>query len=236
MIQYARPSFWRVAMKDPITWLAIAVDLVPISFVVMFGWGATELVLLYWAENIVIGIATFVRILLSGFVKLGPIGGFGTMFMAAFFVFHYGMFCFGHGVFVMDFAEGMIVDNGPPGFETIKSMFLQAANYAPGMMFVLGLIGLFQLVALVKDYWPGGQAELPDPMTEMFSPYGRIVVLHVAVIGGAFLMIALGNPMLGVFILIALRAVFSLIGRSWRDRGPVGEKPEEKKQIFEDRF
>ena len=104
MIQYFRPSFWRVAMRDPLTWLAIAVDLTPVVFVLMFGWGAAPLVLLYWAENIIIGVATFARIILSGLKSWGLVGGAGSLFLAAFFTFHYGLFCYGHGVFVFAFA------------------------------------------------------------------------------------------------------------------------------------
>ena len=218
MIQYFKPSFWRVAMKDPLTWLALAVDLTPIIFVFMFGWGATALVLLYWAENILIGIATLGRIILSGFAKMGIAGAVLSLFLAAFFPFHYGLFCFGHGVFVFSFVDG---DTGPvdmPGYESLKNMFVSAATYMPGMTFSLGLIAIYQFVAVVKDYWPSSDYEAPNPMEEMFSPYGRIVVLHIAIFAGAFAMAALGDPMIGMLALILLRAAYTVLGRTWRDK------------------
>lgn len=227
MIQYLKPSFWRYALRDPLTWVAIAVDIIPIYFVITFGWGATALVLLYWAENIVIGVAAFARIVLAGFASLGLAGIASGLFLGAFFTFHYGLFCFGHGAFVFGFAKGVDLDIGGPGPGMIGDMFMAAANYAPGMALMLVLIAIYQLIALVKDYWPEPGKPSPNPMVEMFSPYGRIVVLHVAIIGGAFLMVALGDPMLGVFLLIALRAAFSVIGRVWRDKKDIPGKGNE---------
>jgi len=218
MIQYFRPSFWRVAMRDPLTWLAIAVDLTPVVFVLMFGWGAAPLVLLYWAENIIIGVATFARIILSGLKSWGLIGGAGSLFLAAFFTFHYGLFCYGHGVFVFAFAPGMEFSPPAPGLDGVIRMMQAAIDYAPGMAIALGLISIYQAIAIAIDYSPTSQRETPSAIAEMFSPYGRIVVLHIAIFAGAFAMAALGDPMIGVLALILLRAAFSVVGRSWRDQ------------------
>ena len=218
MIQYFRPSFWRVVMRDPLTWLAIAVDLTPVVFVLMFGWGAAPLVLLYWAENIIIGVATFARIILSGLKSWGLIGGAGSLFLAAFFTFHYGLFCYGHGVFVFAFAPGMEFSPPAPGLDGVIRMMQAAIDYAPGMAIALGLISIYQAIAIAIDYSPTSQRETPSAIAEMFSPYGRIVVLHIAIFAGAFAMAALGDPMIGVLALILLRAAFSVVGRSWRDQ------------------
>jgi len=225
LIQYLKPSFWRYALRDPLTWLAIAVDLTPIVFVFMFGWGAAALVLLYWAENIVIGVATFARIILSGIKSWGLIGGLGALFLAAFFTFHYGLFCYGHGVFVFEFAPGMNFSPPAPGPDGITKMMQAVIVYAPGMAIALGLIALYQTLAIVIDYWPTTERETPLPIVEMFSPYGRIAVLHVAIFAGAFAMAVLGDPMIGVLALILLRAAFSLVGRSWRDNLEANASP-----------
>ncbi len=218
MNQYFRPSFWRVAMRDPLTWLAIAVDLTPVVFVLMFGWGAAPLVLLYWAENIIIGVATFARIILSGLKFWGFVGGAGSLFLAAFFTFHYGLFCYGHGVFVFAFAPGMEFSPPAPSLDGVIRMMQAAIGYAPGMAIALGLISIYQAIAIAIDYSPTSQRETPSAFVEMMSPYGRIVVLHVAIFAGAFAMAAMGDPMIGVLALILLRAAFSVVGRSWRDQ------------------
>jgi hypothetical protein len=44
----------------------------------------------------------------------------------------------------------------------------------------------------------------------MFSPYGRIVTLHIALLLGAGLTLSLGQPLWGVLLLIALRVIFGV--------------------------
>ena len=224
MIQYLKPSFWQVALRDPTTWLALAVDFVPVIFVFMFGWGAAALVLLYWAENVIIGVATIFRIIASGVVMAGILGGLGTLFLAAFFTLHYGLFCYGHGVFVFSFAEGLDYNPPEPGLSGMMEMVSIVMNYAPGAAFALLLIAIFQGVAAIRDFMPGSSHQAENPMTEMMSPYGRIVVLHIGIFAGAAAMVALGDPMIGVLFLIVLRMAFSVLGRGWRDRDKT--KPE----------
>ena len=54
-------------LRDPIVASGLAVDLAPVFMVLVAGWGAAELVLLYWLENVIIGVFALGRILLSGF-------------------------------------------------------------------------------------------------------------------------------------------------------------------------
>lgn len=220
MIQYLRPSFWQAAIKDPLTWLAIAVDFVPVILVFFFGWGAAPLVLLYWAENVIIGVVTFLRIIASSVWTLGGIGSVFGFFLAAFFSFHYGMFCFGHGVFLFSFINvpGADIGMGPPGPDAIIDMLRAIVAAYPAALYAMGLILVFQLIAAVMDYWPRRQHEYASPQEEMFSPYGRIIVLHVGVFAGAFALLAIGDPAIGVLVLILLRMAFSVLGRAWRDR------------------
>jgi hypothetical protein len=39
----------------------------------------------------------------------------------------------------------------------------------------------------------------------MSQPYGRIVVLHLTIMGGGFLMMALGSPTVGLVLLVVLK-------------------------------
>ena len=51
-------------------------------------------------------------------------------------------------------------------------------------------------------------------MAEMFAPYGRIILLHFAIFAGAGALFLLGEPMIGVRGLIALRALFGVVTNS----------------------
>lgn len=229
MIEYFRPEFWRTAFKDDLVKLALLVDAVPIFLALFAGWGSEELVLLYWAENVIIGLASIARLVWSGSIKAGRIGFALGIGLAAFFTVHYGMFCFVHGVFVFTFAETVRfepLETGefigplalPAMVETIRGAF-------PGMTLALGLASLYQLVALLRDYWLTKAHSFPDITEEMTAPYGRIVVLHIAIFAGAFAMAALGDPMVGVLGLITLRMGFSVIGRVWRNRKMSATRP-----------
>jgi hypothetical protein len=46
----------------------------------------------------------------------------------------------------------------------------------------------------------------------MQQPYGRIVVLHLTILGGGFLMLALHSPAVGLLLLVALKTALDLRG------------------------
>jgi hypothetical protein len=48
------------------------------------------------------------------------------------------------------------------------------------------------------------------PMKQMFQPYGRLIILHVTIIIGAFLVIGLGQPVLLVALLVLLKTIVDL--------------------------
>ena len=119
-MRFLDPDNIRRAFRDPITWAALAIDLIPIYAVIVLGWGAAPLVFLYWLENLVIGVMTILRMIAAGVGK-GIVGGAQLIFFVPFFTVHYGMFCFGHGIFLAalqseDFAGlggADVVDQGP---------------------------------------------------------------------------------------------------------------------------
>lgn len=203
-------AFWARAMRDPVVATGLMVDLAPVLGVLAFGWGAAPIVMLYWLENLVIGVFTVGRILLSGFMQARVPGVLGALFLCAFFTFHYGMFCMGHGVFLFSFLSdgpALTPDFGPGGLLEMAGMALHSAS---GLPFVLSLIIGWQAYVFVMDDWLAGGLVESNPMTEMFMPYGRIVVLHIGIFAGAFALMWIGDPMIGVLGLILLRVLFGL--------------------------
>ncbi|WP_290482847.1 DUF6498-containing protein, partial [Hyphomonas sp. UBA3601] len=102
MKSFLDPDLIARTYRDPIAVAVLLVDLLPILAVLVFGWGATPLVALYWLENLVIGMFTVLRMvatLAGNIVNL-----FTVLFIVPFFTLHYGMFCFGHGVFIQALA------------------------------------------------------------------------------------------------------------------------------------
>jgi Family of unknown function (DUF6498) len=209
------PASWGRALTQPLVLIGLAVDLFPIYGVIAFGWNAVPLVMLYWMENIIAGVLTIPRIFISG-ATYGPLGvGLGA-FMSVFFVFHYGLFCAVHGTFLMAFiamSDGTIA-NQPPIMMDVWAMFQFGLTSAPHIDYFIYAIIAFQVLVAIWEFGIKGEWKETNPMAEMFAPYGRIIVLHLAIFGGAFALFVLGQPMIGVLALILFRAVYGVITNS----------------------
>lgn len=207
MLSFLNANTLARTYREPIAWIILAVDLFPIIAVLTMGWGAAALVFLYWLENLIIGAVTLAKMTATS-LRDGPVGLVGMAFLGPFFVVHYGMFCFVHGVFVSAFAS--LSSSAEPGFPTPFGLIDQALASGPNMQtFVLAIIVL-QIILFVQDYILRGEYRESSIDKEMMAPYGRIIVLHFGIFAGAFAMAALGEPMLGILALILLRALWGV--------------------------
>ncbi|NOT41255.1 MAG: hypothetical protein HOP13_12250, partial [Alphaproteobacteria bacterium] len=88
----------------------LAVNAIPLAGVVWLGWSVFEVLLLYWFENVAIGVAHAVRLGIA--TRTNSVAdGWST---TSFFAMHYGIFTFVHGVFVLVYFG--IVSGGLAGF------------------------------------------------------------------------------------------------------------------------
>jgi hypothetical protein len=187
---------------------AVAFNLIPIAGVLLWGWSAFVLIFLYWLENVIIGGRTLASMIASGLAS-GGTGLAGALAIGAFFLVHYGMFCFGHGVFVVSLfgaSQGAVAGDAAfdlPG--VTATLFAAHPNLTVGFASILlwqaVLFGLF----LVR-----GEARDATPMELMASPYPRIIVLHVAIIAGGFLLMLLNQPLAGLVMLALLKTAFDV--------------------------
>jgi len=201
----------RRAFRDPITWAALVIDMIPFYAVLVLGWGATPLVFLYWFENIVIGVMTIARMIAAGIGKGG--GGIAQiLFMVPFFTVHYGMFCLGHGIgLLMLQSDAFGGTSTAPSIENFSGVVEQAQGSGSGMALFIMIIFAFNIFLFVWDYIGKRQFLDADPTEEMFAPYGRIIILHIALFAGFFALIHFGEPMLGVLALIVLRVIWGVV-------------------------
>jgi hypothetical protein len=49
-----------------------------------------------------------------------------------------------------------------------------------------------------------------SPGSQMFAPYGRLVILHLAIILGAFVSITIGSPIGALIVLVILKTIVDL--------------------------
>lgn len=191
---------------------------VPLVGVLWLGWSVAVVMLLYWAENVVVGVFALVRMLVSGAVR-GPADARGAVFLGAFFVLHYGAFCTGHLIFVV------LITLGGAGANAVQtgSMFVQGPKLvleAAGVWGVGALAGLHAVFFI--DWLRRGGPRRDDPRNLMGQPYARMILLHLAIIAGGAAAIALGAPVWSVVVLVTLKTAYDagaeLFGARRRDR------------------
>lgn len=207
MTRFFDPTYLSRTYRDPIALTILAVDLFPIYAVLTMGWGAAALVWLYWLENVILGGFALARMCASS-MKQHPIGLAGMLFIGPFFVFHYGMFCFVHGIFVNVFASMGAGDN--PDFLSPWGLIQTGLASAPNMALFICAIIVLQAFLFLRDFIGRGEYRKTTIEKEMTAPYARIVVLHIGIFAGAFALAAMGEPMLGILGLILLRAAWGV--------------------------
>jgi len=167
--------------------LDVALYLVlPLVGLFVWGWDWRPIVLLYWLENITIGGVTFFSL-----VKRARAGDPGGM-PAWFFFIHYGMFTFVHGVFVIVMIGLIPVITDTP-----------AAPFNP-----LWIVAAWLLATLIQ--WFLALRADPPPQAGVGRAYGRVVVLHLTILGGVWLIAAFGLPAIVAVFLVVLHAVVDI--------------------------
>jgi len=65
-------------------------------------------------------------------------------------------------------------------------------------------------VSFVQNYLLKGEYAAARPEKLMGSPYGRIVVMHIAILAGGFLTMAIGSPAPLLVVLVVLKTVLDV--------------------------
>jgi hypothetical protein len=190
----------------------IAANLIPLYGVFALGWEVFPLVLLFWLENVVVGGFNVLRILCAR--PSDPLGWIGKAFLIPFFTFHYGMFTFVHGVFVFALFGGA---QGSGSFPLTTANVLNALARYHLIWAALALVASHGF-SFVTNYLGRGEYRTASPQALMGQPYARVVVLHLAIIGGGFLLMSLGSPTPGLVLLVLLKIAFDL-GAHAREHG-----------------
>lgn len=169
----------------------VVANVVPLVGVLWFGWSLVGVMLLYWAENGVVGAFALLRILGA------REGGAGQkLFMGPFFVVHYGGFWLGHGLFVVSMFGG---DASLADSATMR-----------GIVEGLAALVVSHGASFVVHYVWGGEWKAADAHTEMFKPYGRVVLLHIVILAGGFGVAATGSGVAALALLVVLKTAVDL--------------------------
>ncbi len=193
----------------------IVSNFLPLLGVFAFGWRVFDIVLLYWLENVIIGVFNVIKIVTcmpqqeqasagttdkqrasaNAVTMQGGVHAI-KLFLVPFFTFHYGLFCTVHGVFII-----ALLGDDQLGQEFPLWVALDMLKH-PG--FAIAAIGLIAShgVSLIKNYYMRGEYKKTHPIILLFSPYARIVILHIAILLSAFLTLAIGSPIWMLLLLV----------------------------------
>lgn len=183
----------------PSAGLLIIANLVPIYGVFFLDWNVFPILLLFWMENVLMGLFNVVKMLM---VNPSSAGAWGAkLLIIPFFFFHYGMFTLAHGIFVFALFGGYF--NELEGFPTADSLVQVISDFQ--LDWAILALFLSHAISFVLNYVGRGEykkAKLKELMTQ---PYGRVVILHITIIIGAFLVMLTNAPIFVLVILLLLK-------------------------------
>jgi hypothetical protein len=195
----------------PVVCLVVA-NMIPLFGVAFAGWDTFSIVLLYWAENVIIGFYSILKIAISKAEILAK------LFTIPFFILHYGFFCIFHGIFVFAlFGKGMLKLSSEgsyhfsvhfePSFNTIRHIF---ADLPQAFLWAFLALFISHGISFVHNFIIRGEYLRSNTNQLMANPYGRIIVMHIAILGGAFFSQAVGSPVAVLIALVILKTIVDL--------------------------
>ncbi len=177
-------------------------NLAAIAVAVVQNWDLRPLLIVYWAQSVIIGFFNFIRIIkLKDFSTEGLTSNGkrvtedakGKWSTAIFFLVHYGFFHFGYAIFIgaasfgkMDTADGE------------KWAPLQSDTVGV----LVAILGFF--ISHAFSFRQNVKADLagrPNLGTMMFLPYARVVPMHLTIIFG----LGMGNNRWALFLFLLLK-------------------------------
>lgn len=197
------------------SWLLIAMNIVPLIGVLFFEWDVRVVIVLYWIENLIIGIFNMLKM---SFVAISK-QQWKDLGLVAFFAFHYGAFCAGHGNLLLDILgmdgsfDSLNVNEEWPGplvFVQMGWLTLQTVLLVMGAKLWLGIAALFlsRFVSFIENFIFRAEYANSSVKELMTAPYKHLVVLHVGLIAGAMLIMQFDSPVLLLAVLVALKTFF----------------------------
>ena len=191
--------------KKPSVIILIISNLVPVFGVIFLDWEIFQVMMLFWAENVVIGGFNIVKMLLS---TAGNTGNRGKKIsMVPFFFIHYGIFTMVHGGLVFAIFGGVLEnDEILTGIsDSYHSLITPALGWA------VAALALSHAISFIFNYLGKGEFRKTTLDQLMVQPYARVIILHITILIGGFLVMFFGAPLIGLMFLIALKIYVDII-------------------------
>ena len=199
-------------LAEPQTWYSpsslalIASHLLPLWGVLEWGWPVFPLLVLFWMENVVVGVLCVARMVLVD--PVDPVLWIAKLFLIPFFCLHYGMFTGIHGWIVFRLFGGAEYGRMSGGWLPVHPAERAIASY--GLWLPLMCLAASHLFWFMWDYILRGGYRRAALTRLMGQPYGRVFVLHLTIIFGGWAVMLLGSPVWALVVLIAIKVGMDL--------------------------
>ena len=193
-------------------WAVVALvvaNLIPLIGVLFFGWSVWNILVIYWLENGIVGVINVLKMSVATgdevtpgvtlMVNGRPATSATKMGLIPFFIVHYGIFWFVHGIFVLTL----------PAFFSLMSDDGMTLDLGPVVFAALGL-AISHGLSFWWNFLHGGEYRRTAAAALMFAPYRRLVALHITIIFGAFAVMFTGAPAAAVAVLVAIKTAIDL--------------------------
>ncbi len=245
--------FARAGSSSTSAALLVAFNLVPLAGVLFWGWNVATLLVLYWVENGIVGLLNVPKMLLArgdgmpgASVRSGtapapmPLSGdgpAGRVGLVLFFLAHYGIFWLVHGIFVLtltSFAAHAVEPwfPGPafppdvlPGSVDVSGGPAATGPDLSAVAWGALALAISHTASFVVNFVGRREYLTVSPMRQMGAPYGRVVILHLSILLGGFISLALGSPIGAVIVLVLLKTAVDL-ALHVREHGGVAARPQ----------
>ncbi len=119
-------------------------------------------------------------------------------FLIPFFTVHYGIFTAAHGFIV--FAI----------FNKYGGRSMEGTNLSLDIKIALLALFISHGISFVYNYLLKREFASANPIMLMVSPYGRVIIMHIALVAGAFFVMILGSPATLLLILVVLKTIVDI--------------------------
>ena len=183
----------------------ILVNLYPVFGVLFWGWEIFPVMFLFWTENVVIGFYNVLKMITCSH-KDGE-SWVHKLFLIPFFIFHYGGFTAAHGIFVILLfgRQNVFVQRDYPDLHMLWEILQK--QY---VLYAILAIFFSHGYSFVRNYLQKGEYRHYSLSKLMHQPYGRVVLLHITLIFGALLIVALRTQTAGLLLFIFMKIIMDL--------------------------
>lgn len=182
----------------------LCANAIPLVGTLFLRWDIASVLALYWLETAVIGLFTVLK-LLTVAKPMPPMPWIGRPFLAMFFCVHFGIFQFVHGVFLVFLL--LFGDRGGD-FAPLQApaRLVDSLAATSGLVAILG-IAASHAVSFVANWLIGRERERVPAQVVLFSPYRRVVAMHLTLLFGAFVTLVLGSATVLLVILVIAKTI-----------------------------